>query len=248
MIDVDLALAFTTGMVATVNPCGFAMLPAYLSLFLGIEQDRANVWRALVVGAAVAAGFVGTFAVAGLVVNRVTSSVYDVAPWISLVIGGALVVFGIALLVGLDPSVRLPHLDRGGRTGSLGSMVVFGDRDVLLPGLNPPVVRTREPIGGAGRRLAVPDPEVLAAVAEQVPLARMGELDLLVGTGLYVAWYGWIEIRKDPNDGTVRRVTDWSYTISDWIQQNRDVIVLLFALAMVTGIFVAARSRREHVR
>ena len=40
MIDVDLALAFTTGMVATVNPCGFVMLPAYLSFFLGVEQDR----------------------------------------------------------------------------------------------------------------------------------------------------------------------------------------------------------------
>ncbi|MFN7150094.1 MAG: cytochrome C biosynthesis protein, partial [Microthrixaceae bacterium] len=24
-------------MVATVNPCGFAMLPAYLSYFLGLE-------------------------------------------------------------------------------------------------------------------------------------------------------------------------------------------------------------------
>ena len=37
MIDAPLALAFTAGMVATVNPCGFAMLPAYLSYFLGIE-------------------------------------------------------------------------------------------------------------------------------------------------------------------------------------------------------------------
>ena len=30
-----LALAFGAGMVATVNPCGFAMLPAYLSYFMG---------------------------------------------------------------------------------------------------------------------------------------------------------------------------------------------------------------------
>ena len=28
MIDAPLAAAFTAGMVATVNPCGFAMLPA----------------------------------------------------------------------------------------------------------------------------------------------------------------------------------------------------------------------------
>jgi len=34
----NIALAFTTGMLATVNPCGFAMLPAYLSYFLGVES------------------------------------------------------------------------------------------------------------------------------------------------------------------------------------------------------------------
>ena len=34
-----LATAFGAGMLATVNPCGFAMLPAYLSSFLGLEQD-----------------------------------------------------------------------------------------------------------------------------------------------------------------------------------------------------------------
>src|SRR5437899_3083599 len=36
MIGYDLLLlAFTTGIVVTVNPCGFAMLPAYLPLFVG---------------------------------------------------------------------------------------------------------------------------------------------------------------------------------------------------------------------
>ena len=63
VIDAPLALAFTAGMVATVNPCGFAMLPAYLSYFLGIEGTddgpaEAGVLRALVVGAVVSLGFV----------------------------------------------------------------------------------------------------------------------------------------------------------------------------------------------
>src|SRR4029450_12893686 len=62
--------------------------------------------------------------------------------------------------------------------------VVGLDRDILLPGLHPPVVRTREAVGGSGRRVPVPDPEELAAVAEQVSLARVRELDLLLGLGL----------------------------------------------------------------
>ena len=37
VIDAPLGLAFAPGMVATVNPCGFAMLPAYLGYFLGLE-------------------------------------------------------------------------------------------------------------------------------------------------------------------------------------------------------------------
>jgi cytochrome c biogenesis protein CcdA len=66
--------AFGVGMVATFNPCGFAMLPAYLSYFLGLENARdtdnradATVLRALAVGAAMTAGFVVVFGVLGLV-------------------------------------------------------------------------------------------------------------------------------------------------------------------------------------
>ena len=36
------AYYLTLGMVATVNPCGFAMLPAYLSYFLGLEGEDAG--------------------------------------------------------------------------------------------------------------------------------------------------------------------------------------------------------------
>jgi cytochrome c-type biogenesis protein len=32
--------AFGAGMVAAVNPCGFAMLPAYLSLYLGAREEE----------------------------------------------------------------------------------------------------------------------------------------------------------------------------------------------------------------
>ncbi len=31
--------SFGAGMVSTVNPCGFSMLPAYLSLYLGERDD-----------------------------------------------------------------------------------------------------------------------------------------------------------------------------------------------------------------
>ncbi|MGH9186858.1 MAG: cytochrome c biogenesis CcdA family protein, partial [Acidimicrobiales bacterium] len=102
MIDAPLAFALTLGMVATVNPCGFAMLPAYLSYFVGVdapqsgdaEGTRGSVLRALVVSAAVTAGFAATFGVIGLVVAHVTREVYEIGPWVSLVIGVALAGLG----------------------------------------------------------------------------------------------------------------------------------------------------------
>ena len=34
--------AFAAGMVAAVNPCGFSLLPAYLSLYLGQRQGAGS--------------------------------------------------------------------------------------------------------------------------------------------------------------------------------------------------------------
>ena len=73
MIDAPLALAFAAGLVATVNPCGFAMLPAYLSYFMGIDEENqgrpAALRGALVVGAIVSAGFLVVFGLAGILIT-----------------------------------------------------------------------------------------------------------------------------------------------------------------------------------
>jgi len=121
----------TLGMVATVNPCGFAMLPAYLSYFLGLEdrdtgEAQASVAQAFRVAFAVAAGFLAVFAVVGALVELTSLPVYENVRWISIVIGAGLFVLGTAMLFGFEPTVRLPRLDRGGRERTVRSMFVFG--------------------------------------------------------------------------------------------------------------------------
>ena len=102
-----LGFAFAAGMASAVNPCGFAMLPAYLGLYLG-EDDRANqkihparnLGRAFLVGGSVTAGFVVLFGGAGLVLGLgARSFVVGVLPWLGLVIGVALALTG-AWMVG----------------------------------------------------------------------------------------------------------------------------------------------------
>jgi cytochrome c-type biogenesis protein len=132
VIDAPLALAFTAGMVATVNPCGFAMLPAYLTFFLGLEggaadeDARAGVARALAVGAVVTLGFVAVFTTIGALISHLSLAVDEWFPWMTIVVGVAVFALGVALLFGFELRLALPHLERGGRERTLPSMFVFG--------------------------------------------------------------------------------------------------------------------------
>jgi cytochrome c biogenesis protein CcdA len=130
VIEAPLALAFASGMVAIVNPCGFAMLPAYLGFFLGVEAGdrtvRASVSRSLGVGLSVSAGFLLVFTAVGLAIYHLSASVDEWTPWATVVIGVVLVVVGVAMLAGFEPRVLLPKLERGGRSRDGWSMFVFG--------------------------------------------------------------------------------------------------------------------------
>src|SRR5690606_10593543 len=74
------ALALTAGMVATVNPCGFALLPAYLSAFIGMKEDGnrvAAVSRALGVSFVLTAGFVTVFGLFGIALSPVLGEIQE---------------------------------------------------------------------------------------------------------------------------------------------------------------------------
>jgi cytochrome c biogenesis protein CcdA len=95
--------AFGAGMVSAVNPCGFAMLPAYLALYLRGGGDAAQVAqaglarrlaRALLVAASVSVGFLALFALAGLALGAGGRSLAAAFPWLGLATGVALVLAG----------------------------------------------------------------------------------------------------------------------------------------------------------
>lgn len=102
-----LGFAFGAGLVASVNPCGFAMLPAYLALYMGSTaeaEQQTNVFarlgKALLIGAVVTLGFIVLFGIAGLIIGGGARQVIDVIPWIGLTIGIVLTFVGGWLLGG----------------------------------------------------------------------------------------------------------------------------------------------------
>lgn len=225
MSEETLTVAFASGMLAVVNPCGFAMLPAYIGYFLGLEgaarDAQTSVSRSLAVGLSVSGGFLAVFSLLGLVVYHFTSAVYEWSAIATMIIGAALVVLGLAMLRGYQPVVNLPKLQRGGRTRDSRSMFVFGvsyavtSLSCALPLFIPIVVGTfrRESLGasmgtfiayGLGMTL------VLVALTVSLGMARLGLLGRLrsalpyvtrasglvvIVAGAYLAHYGWYERR-----------------------------------------------------
>ena len=137
MLDAPFAFAFAAGAVAAFNPCGFALLPAYLSYFLGADQEHHGgsagaLGRAVRVSAAVSVGFAAVFGVAGIAITQASITVQRFTPWVSLVIGAAMVPMGVAMARGWQPKVSLPSLRRTRPEGrarddrGLGAMVGFG--------------------------------------------------------------------------------------------------------------------------
>lgn len=245
MIDAPLALALASGMVAAVNPCGFAMLPAYVTFFLGREGDRVpsrgeSVLRAVPVALAVTLGFVVVFGLVGIALRPISSTVQEYAPWATIVIGVGLALFGLALLGGRKVNVRVPALDRGGRTTGLWSMFLYGVSyavasltctiAIFIANIVNAFSRTDFVSGVAVLvTYALGMGLVITALTVAIALARdsvvgflrssMRHVDrvaavLMVVMGTYVAWYGVfsLRVRDDPRAtaGPVDRVEDWS--------------------------------------
>lgn len=100
--------AFSAGMVATVNPCGFAMLPAYLSYLLGRTGAgalRGSLARASGAGLGMTAGLLSIFLVAGTAVSSVGSALMRFVPAVGVVVG--LIVAGVGIAMLLRPSLHV---------------------------------------------------------------------------------------------------------------------------------------------
>lgn len=129
-----LAVALGAGMLAAVNPCGFALLPAYVSLLLASSEPLSRpraAWRALVLSLAMTSGFAAVFATFGLVISPVAGQLQRHLPWFTVVLGIVLAVMGLWLLAGR--TLRLPALRRSSRgrsarplSRSYWSMAGFG--------------------------------------------------------------------------------------------------------------------------
>jgi cytochrome c-type biogenesis protein len=100
-----LALALVAGALASVNPCGFPLLPAFLSFYVGAEEDvlpraPARVAQGLLVGLLVSAGFLAVFAIVGVPIAYGVTQLTSAIPWAGLAIGVLMVIAAVLGMTG----------------------------------------------------------------------------------------------------------------------------------------------------
>lgn len=131
VLDIPVAYALGAGMLALVNPCGAAMLPAYIGYQMSggggeTAPARAAV-RGLTMGAVATLGFVAVFGSIGAIIAAGGRTVITLMPYAGLGVGIAVVALALWLLVtrrhvGIWAASRI-NLDRG---GGVSGVFLFG--------------------------------------------------------------------------------------------------------------------------
>ncbi|OLF16641.1 cytochrome c biogenesis protein CcdA [Actinophytocola xanthii] len=264
----DLAFALGAGMLAAVNPCGFAMLPGYLALVAG---DRPA--RALAASGVMTAGFVAVFGVFGLLTAPLAAALQRWLPLVTVLVGLLLVVLGVLLLAGRElrvlvpspvggaPGTRLvsmlgygvafavaslscsigPFLAAAGVAVRAGSLFAFGAY-ALGMGLVVAVLAVATALAGTA---------LVGALQRALPYVTRAGGALLVLTGAYVGYYGFHELRVlhlggSPGDPVLGAVGEAQAELADLLLAVGPVplvVTLLVLLAVLLGLAVVLRRR-----
>jgi cytochrome c biogenesis protein CcdA len=275
-------LAFAAGLVAALNPCGFAMLPAYLTLVVRNADGGVvvSVGRAVAATCAMALGFLAVFGTFGLLTVSLASTVQRWTPYATIFIGVLLVLAGTVLLAGRELTLLLPNRLRRSvsraPTHQLGSMFGYGVGYAIASlscTVGPFLAVTGAGVGSAstliriwiyvaytaGFALVIGALAVGAALAGTAVVERLRRIlphanriggAVLVIVGLYVAYYGYYEVRlftdggntSDPVVGAAGRLQS---AVAGWVYRHGPTPWIVLLAMLVAGAAVWARRGRK---
>jgi cytochrome c-type biogenesis protein len=269
-----MGLALAAGILAAVNPCGFAMLPAYISLLV-MESEQGRLRRALALTSGMTLGFVTVFGIFGLLAAPAAGWIGQRLPWLTVVIGSTLVILGVWLAFGKDiPSPVAKHPRAPDLNNRFGSMFLFGVSFALASlgcSIGPFLAVVASSFGSAdgimlfvayagGMALVVGTVAIAVALAQQPLIAwlkrRAALTQRLAGVlmalaGGYVAWYGWYAVRLDRDPLATDPLVSAMGAAQTWLAAGVERIgALWFAAALValTAGLVLARTYRSKAR
>jgi cytochrome c-type biogenesis protein len=218
-------------------------------LITGEADEDVSRWKALgragMFTLAMTIGFVAVFGAFGLVIATAAAGITAFLPWITIVVGIAVAAAGVWLLLGRDLPTFMPKLAGREVKRSLGSMTLFGLFFALASlsctiapflALVAQAFRSTSILGGTAMFLAyaLGMALVIGAVSLAIALAREGLIlwlkrqfpkvirvvgALLLVAGLYVAYYGWWDVRVlaggDPSDPVIEA----ALSVQRWLEE-----------------------------
>lgn len=269
-----LTFAFGAGLLSPLNPCGFALLPAFLAYYLGDDDgDGSALAHGFAVGGAVSAGFAGVFIAAGLLISAGLRPLITYIPWAAVVIGAGLVLLGMAMAAGRHVGVQLGERFRPGSGRGVRPMVLFGAAYAtsslactlaVLLAVVAQALSARNPVQlvavflayGAGAATLLTGLTVSAALAKgaltrvlrrALPVMdRVGGV-VLVAAGIYLISY-WLPAVRGGGRGR-RPVSplpgELSTRLTGFVASHQTAFALLAATLAVVGVAFAVHARRR---
>ena len=267
--------AFTLGLLAAVNPCGFPLLPAYLASFVAAGEGATRVTRiarGLIAGGCVTAGFLLVFLLAGVAVGLGGTLALAWTPWVMVAVGVAIFVFGVATLAGRAPTLTLPTPGLRPGRGAMAMIVygvtyAIGSLSCSLPLFLASVTERFTHLGGwagvgtvlaygLGMGFFVTGTGIVASLAgvnaarRIRPLARIVPLVggiVLVASGAYLALYWTFDIlAPETTVGIVAVGSTVQQAVSSWLSTHSlRVGIAAGAIVLTSFAIIAATEARR---
>jgi len=268
--------SFLLGVLAAVNPCGFAMLPNYLLYFLGIDSPerstRSSVQQSLRVGLSVSSGFLAVFLVVGVISRAFTQWIEQNAKYAALAIGVLLVITGIRMFSGWKPRFMTPNptrsLDRDTKSmfiygviyaiASIGCTIGFLTTAVFGSFATHGVVSGIVSIVlyGLGMSLLVTALTVTLGLARQglvssirgiLPYVTRASAVLTVLTGLYLSWYWFVAITERSSLGPLAsRVESAQTRLATLLQDIGGRGLAVILCGVIVGAVILGRRHQSN--
>ena len=134
MSELPVFFAFTAGLAALVSPCGAVMLPAYVSYYLGLDENpqfdsrfRRNIINPLKIGLIASIGIVILFASFGIFWSFIGQIVKNILPGVGLILGiGLAFMGGYVLTTGKYLQIPILTLQNYKLERTYSSIFLFG--------------------------------------------------------------------------------------------------------------------------
>jgi len=132
--ELPVLFAFTAGLAALISPCGAVMLPAYVSYYLGFEEQehsdnkvKRNIVTPLKIGFVASIGLVILFASFGMFWSIIGQIIKDILPTIGVILGLGLALLGAYILItGKFAQIPVLTLQNYRLERTYGSIFLFG--------------------------------------------------------------------------------------------------------------------------